>query len=142
MKAEGAFVRSRRKWLEEGEQDAAYFFQLKRSRSKTNSIKKLNINGVINDDPKKIANHCSSFYRNLYESQYDEVAANNFLGYLTETKSIKIDQKDFCDRPITSDEVLFAIHHLKLNKSPGVDGLTSEFDISFAEQLVPFLHTI
>ncbi len=30
MKAEGAFVRSRRKWLEEEEQNTAYFFQLER----------------------------------------------------------------------------------------------------------------
>ena len=45
-------------------------------------------------------------------------------------------KKDFCDAPITSDKVLFAVHHLKLNKSPGVDIWTSEFDIAFTEQFV------
>lgn len=70
------------------------------------------------------------------------MAANHFLGCLTDTKFIENDQKDFCDSPITLDEVLFAIHHLKLNKSPGVDSLTSEFYIAFAEQLAPFLHGV
>lgn len=37
---------------------------------------------------------------------------------------------------------MFTIHHLKLNKSPGVDGLTSEFYIGFAEHLAPFLHGV
>lgn len=76
----------------------------------------------------------------MYESQYNEVAANHFLGYLTETKSIKNDRKDFCDSPVTSGEVLIAIHHLKLNKSPGVDGLI--FYIAFADRLAFFLHGV
>lgn len=33
-RAEGAFVRSRRQWLEEGEQNSAYFFQLEKHRKK------------------------------------------------------------------------------------------------------------
>lgn len=90
MKVEGAFVRSRSKWLEEGEQNTAYFFQLERSCSKTNSIQKLSINGVITDDPRKIADYCSTFYRNLYESGYSEVVANHFLGCLTNIKSMTL----------------------------------------------------
>lgn len=100
-KAEGAFVRSRWKWLEEGQQNTAYFFQLERSCNKSNSIQKLSINGVISD-PQKIAMYCSTFYT----SHYNEVAANTFLRYLTKTKSILNDQKDFRDNPITADEVV------------------------------------
>lgn len=44
-----------------------------------------------------------------------------------------------CDNPITLNEVKLAIRRLKVNKSPGVDGLTSEFYITFAEHLAPFL---
>lgn len=142
MKAEGAFVRSRRKWLEEGERNSAYFFQLERARGKSNSIQKLSINDVITDDPKKIANYCATFYRSLYKSQYNVTEADNFFTHLTEPKLITEDQRSICDSPLTPDEVLFAIKHLKLNKSPGVDGLTSEFYITFAEQLSPFLHAV
>lgn len=73
-------------------------------------------------------------------SQYNEVAVNPFFDCLTEANSINKDWKDICDKPIASDEVLFAIHHLKLNKSPGTDTLTSEFYNTFHEQHAPFLH--
>uniref|UniRef100_A0A3B5R4M7 Reverse transcriptase domain-containing protein n=1 Tax=Xiphophorus maculatus TaxID=8083 RepID=A0A3B5R4M7_XIPMA len=141
-KAEGAFVRSRRKWLEEGEQNTAYFFQLERTRGQFNSIQKLNINNFITDDPQTIAKYCSTFYSELYESHYNKCESEIFFTHLTETKSINDDQRNVCDSPLSPAEVLFAIKHLKLNKSPGVDGLTSEFYITFAEQLAPFLHRL
>lgn len=106
MKAEGAFVRSRRKWLE-GEQNTAYFFRLERSHAKNSIIKKLNIDRDITDDPKRIASYCSNFYCALYESYYNEELSCQFLESLTETKSIDTDQKYYCDRPITLDEVIF-----------------------------------
>lgn len=112
MKAEGAFVRSRRKWLEEGERNSAYFFQLERARGKNSSIQKLNISDVVTDDAQKIANYCSSFYRSLYESQYNETEADNFFAHFAESKSISEDQRSFCDSPLTLNEVLFAIKHL------------------------------
>ncbi len=55
-KAEGAFVRSRKRWLEEGEQNSAYFFKLEKHRSKINSIHQLNINGAASEDAKLISN--------------------------------------------------------------------------------------
>jgi len=37
-KAEGAFIRSRKKWLEEGEQNSAYFFRLEKQRANYNTV--------------------------------------------------------------------------------------------------------
>ncbi len=51
---------------------------------------------------------------------------------LINTKSISEDEKVQCDNSICIEEVLHAIKELKLNKSPGVDGLTSEFYKSFS----------
>lgn len=111
MKAERAFVRSRKKWFEE-EQNTAYFFQQERAHGKSNSIQKLNINNIITDDSKKIANYCSTFYRNLCESQYNKSESDNFFAHLNETKSISDDQKSICDCPLTPNEILFAMKHL------------------------------
>uniref|UniRef100_A0A3P9LWP5 Reverse transcriptase domain-containing protein n=1 Tax=Oryzias latipes TaxID=8090 RepID=A0A3P9LWP5_ORYLA len=138
-KAEGAFIRSRRRWMEEGEQNTAYFFRLERQNAKNNSIQKLNIDGNVTDNPKNIANYCSDFYTKLYESKYCEETSNLFLQSLTDTKVIEPDLKEFCDKPLLLHEVISAIEHLKLNKSPGTDGLTSEFYKTFSEQLSPFL---
>lgn len=53
-RAEGAFVRSCRQWLEEGEQNSAYVFRLERHQSRNNSIQYLKMYGSITDEPKKI----------------------------------------------------------------------------------------
>uniref|UniRef100_A0A669DIK2 Reverse transcriptase domain-containing protein n=1 Tax=Oreochromis niloticus TaxID=8128 RepID=A0A669DIK2_ORENI len=61
------------------------------------------------------------------------------MDQIPDVRAVKEDQMSFCDRPISISEVLPAIRRLKLNKSPGTDGLTSEFYITFADQLAPFL---
>ncbi|KAI2643779.1 putative 149 kDa protein [Labeo rohita] len=137
-RAEGAFIRSRQRWLEKGEQNSAYFFQLEKSHSK-NSISHLNINGIVTHDPRSIADYCSSFYSSLYESRFNEKVTLDFLDSLINTKSVSEGKKELCDNPICIEEVLHAIKELKLNKSPGVDGLISEFYKSFSEELAPFL---
>ncbi len=142
VKAEGAYVSSRKQWLEEGEQNTAYFFRLEKSRSRANCIQKLNIDGAVTDDPQKVSNHCLMFYRNLYKSQYDENATEYFFGHLSQLKSISFDQGDICDKQVTLEEVRSAIQQLKLHKSPGTDGLTSESYITFFDKLAPFLHGV
>ncbi len=69
-KAEGAFIRSRRKWFEEGEQNSAYFFRLEREQAKINQIKKRMVDGNITDDPRNIAKFCAKFYSDIYTSIY------------------------------------------------------------------------
>ena len=44
-----------------------------------------------------------------------------------------------CDRAITIEEINTGIHNLKINKSPGNDGLTSEFYKHFKDGLSEFL---
>ncbi len=54
-KAEGAFIRSCRKWFEEGEQNPAYSFRLEREQAK-----------IITDDPRNIAKFFAKLYSDLY----------------------------------------------------------------------------
>ena len=68
-RAKGAFVHSRRKWIEEGEQNSSYFFKLEKRNHNINSVTKLCYDGVITEDPKKISEICKLFYKNLYKSQ-------------------------------------------------------------------------
>lgn len=44
-----------------------------------NNISKLNINGAIIEDQRKIADFCSSFYLELHRSKFSQTAADNFL---------------------------------------------------------------
>lgn len=65
-RAEGAFVRSCRQWLEEGEQNSAYVFRLERHQSRNNSIQYLKMYGSITDEPKKNSNILTPFLKEVY----------------------------------------------------------------------------
>jgi len=51
MKAQGAFVQSHAKWLEEGEKNTAYFCQLEKRRQKNNAVNSLIVNEKVITDP-------------------------------------------------------------------------------------------
>ncbi len=55
MKAQGAFVRSRVKWMEEGEKNMAYFCWLEKRRQQSNAIHSLISNDEVITDPKLIS---------------------------------------------------------------------------------------
>lgn len=138
-KAKGAFIRSRAKWMEEGEQNSSYFFKLEKHRQNRNGITRLSLNGTIVDNPKDIAEMCENFYKALYESKLSLPELEDFFDSLGENRKIGEVNKTICDSPITISEIKDAIKKLKLNKSPGVDGLTSEFYKLFSAELAPFL---
>lgn len=138
-KAEGAYVRSRRKWLEEGEQSSAFFFRLEKQQAKTNTMGKLMIDGVLNEDQKVIGKFCSKFYTDLYTSKFCHQDVTDFFESLQNIQQLNMVDKDFCDAPITTNEIVEAINSLKNGKSPGTDGLTSEFYKLFSKKITPFL---
>lgn len=78
-KARGAYIRSRKNWLEEGELNSAYFFKLEMHNFAFSTIEQLCVDGKIVKDPKEIANYSASFYKNLYSSKYSEQTMSSFL---------------------------------------------------------------
>ncbi len=72
-----AFIRSRRKLIEEGEQNSAYF--LEREQAKNNHKKKLMVDGNITDDSRNIAKLCAKFYSDLYTSKLCPKHMNDFF---------------------------------------------------------------
>lgn len=127
LRAEGAFIRSRQRWLEHGEQMSTYFFKLEKNRAKHNSICQLNIGGVVSENLKEISQFCYKFYSNLYKSKFNLADLDTFRKHLGNVKTISHDDQILCDSPISIDEVKDSISQLKINKSPGSDGITAEF---------------
>ncbi len=123
-RAQGAYIRSRQKWMEEGECNTAYFFRLEKSRLSTSVIETLNIDGTVTNNPQSIASFCSKFYSKLYQKNYSEEAARTFLEPAKNCKTISRDDRNLCDSELTLAEVSKSILELKNNKSPGTDGLT------------------
>ncbi len=73
--AKGAFIRSRAKWLEEGERNSSYFFALEKRNGKRKSLSALNIDGLVCKDIVQISN----FVSNLYSSKFDTNSCDSFL---------------------------------------------------------------
>lgn len=95
------------------------------------------MNGVVTKDHKLISSYCCEFYKKIYTSNYSPTISDAFLSSI-EVKTIDKNESELCDMPISAEEVIKAINHLKNNKSPGTDGLTGEFYKLLADDLAPF----
>ena len=80
---------------------------------------------MISDKPDEIRSHVHNFYQSLYSRvQTDENAREQLLQNLSQLNSA---DSDDLDSQISIEELDNAIKQLGNNKSPGLDGLSSEF---------------
>ncbi len=122
--AKGAFIRSRAKWLEEGERNSSYFFALEKRKS----LSALNIDGAVCKDIVQISN----FVSNLYSSKFDTNSCDSFLDKVQCCiPAIDEDYKSYCESGLKCEEVWKALQSMKKGKSPGIDGLSVEFYTHF-----------
>lgn len=79
-----------------------------------------------------------SFYSNLFKKEgVDQESVDRVLSAV----GVKISEEDkqMCDSDISVNEIKVAIEQTKNDKSPGLDGLTNEFDKAFSDILAPIL---
>lgn len=87
----------------------------------------MNIEGNVTDNKKSIFNFCHKYYSTLYKTKFNGDAMSAFTDHLDSVNSISQEEKIMCDSPIIIEDVMDAINHLRNNKSPGNDGISSEF---------------
>ncbi len=133
QKAAGAQIRSRAKWVEKGEKNTNFFLNLEKHRQTNNRfacIKKANGNLLWSSE--EMLNEGASFYSKLYSSKNlkkDDIL--NYLNGIQTHKTLTNIEADLCEGLITEKECFDVITKLKSNKSPGYDGLPSEFYKTF-----------
>lgn len=127
-KAKGAFVRSRAKWIEDGEKNSNYFFNLEKNRQRKKNILKLHINGNINERQEDINEYITNFYKTLYTSHSSNENISSFFEYIMDKIPV-IDKKfkDLAESEISINELNDAIKQMADGRSPGPDGITVEF---------------
>ena len=82
--------------------------------------------GKIKHGIENIMTEQVKFYQKLLSSEgWDEKMANKLLENVT--KRLDENQRTFCDSGISEKELSSAVRALKLDKSPGHDGITAEF---------------
>ena len=124
----GSMVRSRAKWIEQGEQPTQYFCSLECrnfvSKVFPNIIKS---NGEKTSTQTEILNETKQFFMNLYSAkQVKEVEFETVLEYQNTCK-LNPQQRDDLEGEINRDELLRSLKGTQNGKSPGSDGFTAEF---------------
>ena len=136
-KAKGYQVRSRAKWIAEGERSTRYFLKLEKRHQTFNRIDSLETkNGIKIFNSNQILMEAHTFYSDLYASskpKHDDI--EKYLKSLNIGKKLSHEEKQICEGKISKEECKYAVENLKKNKSPGWDGLPPEFYQQFWEDI-------
>ena len=135
-KINGMIIRSKVQWSEEGEKSSKYFFGLEKQNYSKKTMKKINVNNRIITNHEQIQSEQSQFYKNLYSSHHDRLFEIPEQFFTSETiESLTDDERIFCERALTKDELWKTLQTFKNGKSPGNDGLTFEFYQMFWDKI-------
>ncbi|KAK3091716.1 hypothetical protein FSP39_022111 [Pinctada imbricata] len=137
----GMIVRSRCRWIEDGEKPSKYFCALEKRNYVNKNIVKLETNRRVITDQKEILNEIKTFYENLYASQDEMLTDVNLESLLNNEEIPKLSEDDKLnlEKPISIEEVGEAVKLLKNDKSPGPDGFSARFFKFFWPNLKFFL---
>lgn len=128
IKSKGAQIRSRAKWIDEGEKNSSYFLRLENKHQSKNVINKVSNAGSTFVKTNDILNELCKFYENLYSSK--DIPLNEIESYLAQINTSAVlseNDKKYCENFPTLQECAEAVNGMKNNKSPGIDGLPVEF---------------
>ena len=136
---EGSKVRSRVRWLEDGERPTRYFFKLEHERVARNSVTSiLDSNDVEVFSREEIERAHVRFYSDLFSKDpIDAVCKQICLSSID--KFLSRPQRDTCEGLLSLPELTDSLRSLNLGRSPGSDGLTTEFYLHFWNSLGPLL---
>ena len=125
-RTEGIIIRAKADWVEGAEKNTSYFAKLEKYNAEKKNISKLIKNNVELVKTKDILTETKDFFEKVYKKNNsvinnDDFFNNSFLKQLTDN------QKDSCEGKLNINECGLALLNMKNNKSPGSDGLTTEF---------------
>ena len=133
--AKGSIIRSRCQQIHESEKPTQYFFNLEKANYNIKHIRSLKHNDEYISDPQKILDLQKRYFSKIYtETIHDSEklqSETNFYLNKINIPSISEDSKFSCDLPISLEEVKTAVQSMANNKSPGPDGIPTEFYKTF-----------
>ena len=132
-KTHSSMFRTRQTWNVLGEKPTKYFLGLEKSRFAKRNRFSIIHNNWKHEGPRNVLNIQDEFYTDLYATRNvemsDEYLEDLVLPQLNQT------QKNNLDREITDNEIKEALWDMKLNKIPGIEGITVEFYKFFWQEI-------
>lgn len=138
-KYEGVKVRSRAKWIEEGEKPTRFFFNLNREHEKKNRMDGLkDRNGVEKSEQGDMLNVVEEFYGELFcKEDVDSDVQEALLAKVE--RCLEEEASNRCEGFLNVAELEYACSAMSLGKAAGEDGLSLEFYRCFGDVLLPIL---
>lgn len=134
------FVRSRSEHYEHGERAGKLLSHQLRKSAAANQITEITLDdGTVTCDQKEINRQFMQFYRSLYTCEMSSDGTITQILDGLEIKGIEESDKVVLDQPISLDEIVKVITHLKSGKAPGPDGFPIEFYKKFSAKVAPIL---
>ena len=118
---QGAIIRTRATWYEQGEKSNKYFLNLENSSGKKSSIRKIFMEDESStSNPQVIMKELRSFYSNLYKkgaNENSEILTDLFIEDLHLPK-LTSDQRERCDGKLSVGECFNTLKTFQRNRSP------------------------
>ena len=127
QEAAKSVLKTKIQYAEEGEKSTRYFYSLERqkqSKQTINVLTKMNLDTITK--PHDIITESYNFYKSLYTDQpTDPHQQTDFLSI--ETPTLTTHDQNLCEGYVTEHELQLALQTMENNKSPGLDGLSTNF---------------
>lgn len=124
---QGSKIRSRVKWIEEGETPSKYFFRLENEQHAKVFVSSVfdSSGAEVSSLPEMMEAH-ETFYSDLFSSENIDLPSQEDL-FSHIFARLSESERTSCEGPLTLAEASIALDRSNRNKSPGADGLTVEF---------------
>ena len=124
-KINGILIRSKAISIEGNEKNSKYFSSLEKRNAEKKNIFKLKKGDIEINNQNDIIKYEKEFYKKLYSEQKQNISEYDFFNK-SKNKLSEI-EKTKCEGLLTEYECFEALKEMKNQKSPGSDGITSEF---------------
>ena len=139
---------NRTAFYEDYEKNNKFFYGQGKQHYTNNTIQELELdNGTILDKTTDILHEQKKFYEKLYSSKilntnrlHEPEYEKEFFPQSHDIPKLSDKDKNKLQQPITQKEMLTAIKGMQNDKSPGIDGLPTEFYKFFWKDIKDFLY--
>lgn len=126
-KSQGTIIRSKQQTILNEEKPSKFFFLQEKQKQNKKHIKLLlNEQGKLLKEQNEILQECQNYFQVLYKNQETcETTQNQLLENIT--NKISDNQNSLLSQKIHITEIKEATFNMRNGKSPGIDGLPTEF---------------